>query len=136
LQLRSIAQFFVLALVTASAPALACSCLGVAEGSEESWVKEVADAASTIVLAEVTSVTGRYGNAGQLKVQQIFKGEKVSVKDISTGMCQNFPLKKGDVRVFFIEANGEVCGCSNYDYRMSNAQVVTILKRFLKRAAT
>jgi hypothetical protein len=130
--MRAIAQALFLALVGASSPALACSCLGVAAGAEESWVREKADAAPTIVLAEVVSTTGRFENAGQLKVQQTFKGDKVPVRAISTGMCQDFPLKKGDVRVFFIQTNGEVCGCSNYDYRMSNAQVVTILKRLLK----
>jgi hypothetical protein len=129
-RMRSAAIVCLLLLGLLAQPVHACSCAGVEKGGEECWVKAVSDFAHTIVVARVSGVSGELKSAGKLNVSQTIKGKSQHTILVTTGVCQDFELRYGEVRVFFLTEKNEVSGCSNYKPQLSNDTVVSILKRF------
>ena len=128
------------ALALGSVQSLACSCSTVvtdaSPGQEkQKWLAEMAEGSDAVVLARVTYVApysdGAY-NAGQygvLEVREILKGQPQRTIEVRTGWCSNFTLAVQDERVFFVEADGQIRGCSEYRHAMSDEEVAMRLRK-------
>jgi hypothetical protein len=68
------------------------------------------------------------GDSADIEVTMPIKGS-ANLKTLDTTFCQNFPLKAGDTRVFFVDANGVIVGCSDYRYFTTDAELISVLRR-------
>jgi hypothetical protein len=128
------------ALALGSAQALACSCSTVVvdtspEQEKQEWLEDMAAGSDAVVRARVTYVApysdggGNVGQYGVLEVREILKGRPPPTIEVTTGWCSNFVLEVQEERVFFVQADGRIRGCSEYRHAMSDEEVSMRLRK-------
>ena len=111
----------VLLLTAGCGAAQACVCGAPDQPGNESadqWIEEQTAGAAHVFLARVVEVirTNKKPDLDQrAKVEALehLKGD-AALETLSVSLCQNFALQKGDVRVFFVSAEGMILPCSDY----------------------
>ena len=89
--------------------------------------------ATFVFLARVTDVkTSKevpdLQETASIQVIESFKGAP-RFTSLSITECQNFALKKGDVRVFFVTSDGMIIGCSEYRSIITDEELVNVLHK-------
>jgi hypothetical protein len=130
-----------------SAQAIACTC-SVPIGDQpvtdtnEHWMSAFASSSEIIVLARVASVASQepthkeIAGTAVLEVRESFKSKLDRTITVKSSFCQGFPLKVGEVRVFFIGPKGTIRGCSEYRHRMDLEELLARLRRWRHGSAT
>ena len=117
LRMTRTAHAFATMAVLASSPALgvsACTDLGNAA----TWVPSMTHEAAYIFVGRVTAVISLSADLGTqvavLEVQTALKGSPTFHRVRNTRMGPNFQLMFGEVRVFFVDRQQTIMGCSDY----------------------
>lgn len=145
--MKGIVLFGLSFLCVGALPAFGCSCgipvVGDSESSTRAhWADRKRDAADVVVLARVISVTspsaGAQGlnDSAALEVRETFKGKAIGTIVVRGSLCQGFALSADEIRVFFLKSNGEIVGCSDYQFVMNQDDLVTALRKKRTQGAT
>lgn len=127
LVMLAIAGFCPFAFVTS---AFACTCVGFGTGNEVSArVAMQIQRAAHIAFAEVISVKPRDGQkadaAAVVRVLEQFKGElRSELNEPGIRLCRDFSLAAGDRRVFFLDEDFAILGCTEYKPRLSDNEMI------------
>jgi hypothetical protein len=125
MRLSSVAAAVVLGL--SSLEALACTCGGAVEGREEQWVEDRLKYADIVVLARVASVSGDFPKSAVLKVQETIKGPVTPSQTVRENPCPGYRPAVGDLRVFFLQSDGQIVGCSTFEGLLSTTELLAVL---------
>ncbi len=132
----------VLALVgvVASPPILANSCMGPTRGDKTGWVEQQTSEATSVFIARVTGVSRESVNvhglssSASIEILRHLKGT-ATWADVDAGWFQNFALKSGEARVFFVDGKGVIVGCSEYKYFLSDRDMIRAVSRAVRKNA-
>ncbi|HEY7641922.1 MAG TPA: hypothetical protein VH814_19485 [Steroidobacteraceae bacterium] len=96
----------------------ACVCDRPGSIGTADWLRGTGAASAHIFLARITEVVKTNKNPdleqrAKVEIVERFKGD-AQFESLSITPCQNFALKEGDVRVFFVSRTGIILPCSDY----------------------
>ena len=134
MRLSRVAAAVVLGL--SSLDVLACTCGGPSKGREEQWVEDRLEYADIVVLARVASVSGDFPKSAVLKVQETIKGPLAPSLAVRENPCPGYRPVVGDVRVFFLQSDGQIVGCSTFDGLLSTTELLAMLHALRRQGAT
>jgi hypothetical protein len=111
----------------------ACVCDKAGSVNAVDWLRGTGAAAAHVFLARVTEVTSSGKQPAldekvRIEVLERFKGDP-QFESLSITPCQNFELKQGEVRVFFVSAAGIIVPCSDYRPFLSDDELLKKLRR-------
>lgn len=138
-QIKHVAPFIALTLaLLAYRSAEACSCFGPTEGLDK-WTQGIVESSEHVFLGRITKVSDKpiskfaMFDSASVVVLQSFKGTAKLHGVDSNSLCQTFRLAVGETRVFFVDKNGIILGCTEYRSFANDKQMVEAIRRALQK---
>lgn len=137
--MKHVVAFITLTIaLLATRNAVACSCFGPTEGIDK-WTQGIVESSEHVFLGRITKVSDKpiskfaMFDSASVEVLQSFKGTATLHGVDGNSLCQTFLLAVGETRVFFVDKNGIILGCTEYRSFANDTEMIEAIKRALQK---